>query len=74
VVTNQVMAKPDSYFFDSTAPVGGHVVAHTATFRVYLRKSKGNLRIARLIDSPCLPEAEAMFRITEMGIEDGKNR
>lgn len=74
VVTNQVMAKPDSYFFDSTAPVGGHVVAHTATFRVYLRKSKGDLRIARLIDSPCLPEGEAMFRITERGIEDGKNR
>ena len=72
VVTNQVMAKPDSYFFDSTVPVGGHVVAHTATFRVYLRKSKGDLRIARLIDSPCLPETEAMFRITEKGIEDGR--
>ncbi len=72
VVTNQVMAKPDSYFFDSTAPVGGHVVAHTATFRVYLRKSKGDLRIARLVDSPCLPEAEAMFKITERGIEDGR--
>jgi len=72
VVTNQVMAKPESHFYDSTAPVGGHVVAHTATFRVYLRKTKGDLRIARLVDSPCLPEAEAMFKITERGIEDGK--
>jgi len=72
VVTNQVMAKPESHFYDSTAPVGGHVVAHTATFRVYLRKTKGDLRIARLVDSPCLPEAEAMFKITERGVEDGR--
>lgn len=72
VVTNQVMARPEVHFYDSTAPVGGHVVAHTATFRVYLRKTKGDLRIARLVDSPCLPEAEAMFRITERGIEDGR--
>ena len=70
VVTNQVMAKPDQYFGDPTKPVGGHIVAHTATFRVYLRKSKGELRVARLIDSPHLPEAEAVFKITERGIED----
>ncbi len=72
VVTNQVMARPEAHFYDSTAPVGGHVVAHTATFRVYLGKTKGDLRIARLVDSPCLPEAEAMFKITERGIEDGR--
>lgn len=70
VVTNQVMAKPDQFFGDPTKPVGGHIVAHTATFRVYLRKSKGELRVARLIDSPHLPEAEAIFRVTERGIED----
>ncbi len=70
VVTNQVMAKPDQYFGDPTKPVGGHIVAHTATFRVYLRRSKGELRVARLIDSPHLPESEAIFKITERGIED----
>ncbi len=70
VVTNQVMAKPDAFFGDPTRPVGGHIVAHTATYRVYLRKSKGDLRVARLIDSPHLPEGEAIFRITERGIED----
>ncbi len=70
VVTNQVMAKPDQFFGDPTKPVGGHIVAHTATFRVYLRKSKGELRVARLIDSPHLPEGEAIFRITERGVED----
>ncbi len=69
-VTNQVMAKPDMFFGDPTAPVGGHVVGHTATYRIYLRKSKGNKRIARLIDSPHLPDGEVIFKITEEGIRD----
>jgi len=70
VVTNQVQAKPDAFYGDPTRPIGGHVVAHTATFRIYLKKSKGDLRVARLIDSPHLPEGEVVFRITERGIED----
>ncbi len=70
VVTNQVMAKPDTFYGDPTRPIGGHIVAHTATYRVYLRKGKGELRVARLIDSPHLPEAEVVFKITERGIED----
>lgn len=72
VVTNQVMARPDIMFGDPTKPVGGHIVAHTATYRVYLKKSKGDLRIARLVDSPHLPESEVVFRISEKGIEDSK--
>lgn len=70
VVTNQVSAKPDAFFGDPTRPIGGHIVGHTATFRIYLRKSKGGKRIARLIDSPHLPEGEAVFSITEKGIGD----
>ncbi len=69
-VTNQVHAKPDAFFGDPTRPVGGHVVGHSATFRVYLRKSKGGKRIARLIDSPNLPEAEAVFTVSEEGVRD----
>jgi DNA repair protein RadA len=69
-VTNQVHAKPDAFFGDPTRPVGGHIVGHSATFRVYLRKSKGGKRIARLIDSPNLPEAEAVFSVMEDGIRD----
>jgi DNA repair protein RadA len=69
-VTNQVSAKPDAFFGDPTRPVGGHIVGHSATFRVYLRKSKGGKRIARLIDSPNLPEAEAVFSVSEVGIRD----
>jgi DNA repair protein RadA len=69
-VTNQVMARPDVLFGDPTAPVGGNIVAHMATFRIYLRKGKENIRIARLVDAPNLPEAEAPFKITEEGIRD----
>jgi len=69
-VTNQVAAKPDAFFGDPTRPIGGHIVGHTATFRLYLRKSKGGKRIARLIDSPNLPEAEAVFQVSEAGISD----
>ncbi len=69
-VTNQVAAKPDAFFGDPTRPIGGHIVGHTATFRIYLRKSKGGKRIARLIDSPNLPEAEVVITISEEGVRD----
>ncbi len=69
-ITNQVMDKPDILFGDPTAPIGGHVLAHNATYRVYIRKSKNEKRIARLVDSPSLPEGEAVFAVTENGIED----
>ncbi|HID25482.1 MAG TPA: DNA repair and recombination protein RadA, partial [Thermoplasmata archaeon] len=69
-VTNQVSAKPDALFGDPTRPIGGHIVGHTATFRIYLRKSKGEKRIARLIDSPHLPEGEAVFSVTREGVRD----
>jgi len=70
LVTNQVMSKPDTFFGDPTRPVGGHIMGHTATFRIYLRKSKGEKRIARLIDSPNLPDGEAVFSVTMEGLKD----
>lgn len=72
IVTNQVQAKPDQFFGDPTSPVGGHIVAHAAQTRVYLRKSKGERRIARIVDSPLLPENEAIFGLTADGIVDVK--
>ena len=68
VVTNQVSANPDQFFGDPTRPIGGHILGHTATFRVYLRKSKGNKRIARLVDSPNLPDGEAVITIETGGV------
>lgn len=69
-VTNQVMDNPAIMFGDPTTPIGGHVLAHAATYRVYVRKGKDEKRIARLIDAPNLPEMERIFRITPEGIRD----
>jgi DNA repair protein RadA len=68
LVTNQVMSNPAVFFGDPTKPIGGNIVGHTATFRVYLRKSKGGKRIFRLVDSPNLPEGEATFLVEEGGL------
>ena len=70
LVTNQVMSKPDSMWGDPTRAIGGHIVGHASTFRLYLRKSKGGRRIARLVDSPNLPEGEAVFTVTAEGLTD----
>lgn len=71
VVTNQVMAKPDVFFGNAVYPIGGHIVGHTSTSRIYLRRtSRGPVRIARLVACPYLPEGEEIFKITENGLED----
>jgi DNA repair protein RadA len=70
LVTNQVMSKPDAMWGDPTKAIGGHIVGHASTFRLYLRKSKGGRRIARLVDSPNLPEGEAVFTVTAEGLQD----
>jgi DNA repair protein RadA len=69
-ITNQVMARPDILFGDATTFVGGHVLAHMATYRCYLRRGKEGARICRLIDAPGLPEGEAVFKVTEAGLID----
>jgi len=69
-ITNQVMSRPDAFFGDPTQAVGGHVLFHVPGARIYLRKGKGGTRIARLVDSPYLPQAEAIFIIKEEGVRD----
>ncbi len=72
LVTNQVMSRPDVLFGDPTEPIGGNVVGHASKTRLYLRKSKEDKRVAKLVDSPSLPDGEALYRITENGIEDSE--
>ncbi len=76
VVTNQVQANPQAFFGDPTRPAGGNILAHASTHRVMLKKASQGLRVAKIIDSPYLPESEAYFQITEKGVEDAapKNR
>ena len=69
-VTNQVMAKPDAFFGDPTEAIGGHIVGHNSTFRIYLRRGKKGTRVAKLVDAPNLPDDEAVFMVTEAGLTD----
>ena len=71
VVTNQVSSNPAAFFGDPTKPIGGNIVGHTSKFRIYLRRGKAGKRVCRLVDSPHLPENEALVSITEDGIRDG---
>lgn len=69
-VTNQVMSRPDVFFGDPTQAIGGHVVAHSSTFRIYLRKGKKGSRVAKLIDSPNLADGETIFMVEGDGLKD----
>ncbi|MBI2138955.1 DNA repair and recombination protein RadA, partial [Candidatus Woesearchaeota archaeon] len=69
-VTNQVMAKPDMFFGDPTEAIGGHIVAHNSTYRLYLRKGKKGTRVARLVDAPNLKDGECAFMVTSEAIID----
>lgn len=72
IITNQVMARPDMFYGDPTVAVGGHTLYHVPGIRVQLKKSRGNKRIARIVDAPHLPEGEVVFAITEEGIRDAE--
>ncbi|XP_015794532.1 DNA repair protein RAD51 homolog 1 [Tetranychus urticae] len=76
VITNQVVASVDGgagmFCADPKKPIGGNIIAHASTTRLYLRKGRGDSRICKIYDSPCLPESEATFAITAEGIEDTK--
>ena len=69
VITNQVQAAPDTFFGDPTKAAGGNVVAHSSTYRIYLRKS-GENRVARMMDSPYHPYSDTRFTINERGADD----
>jgi DNA repair protein RadA len=69
-VTNQVMANPAMMFGDPTTAIGGNIVGHASTYRIYLRRSKKDSRVAKLIDSPNLPDNECIFYISSKGVGD----
>jgi DNA repair protein RadA len=73
VITNQVMASPDAFFSKAVSPVGGHILGHMSHSRIFLRKGRGNIRIAKLTASPSLPEGEVPMRITERGMESDED-
>jgi len=69
-VTNQVMSNPGMLFGDPTTAIGGNIVGHASTYRIYLRKGKKGSRVAKLIDAPNLPENETIFFLSSKGVCD----
>ncbi len=69
IVTNQVASNPDSFFGDPTQPIGGNILGHKSTFRIYLRKSKADKRIVRLVDAPNLADGEGVMRVQDEGLK-----
>jgi len=73
VITNQVMSRPDTFYGDPTVAVGGHTLYHVPGIRIQMKKSRGNKRIARVVDAPHLPEGETAFMITDEGVRDSED-
>lgn len=73
-VTNQVMSNPAMMFGDPTTAIGGNIVGHASTYRMYIRRGKKGSRVAKLIDSPNLPDNECVFFVSSKGISDEEDK
>lgn len=70
VATNQVSHSPDNFFGDPTRPIGGNIVGHTSTYRIYFRKGAKTKRVGKMVDSPHHPASEEIFELGIMGVQD----
>jgi len=71
LICNQVMSDPGNTMGgDIKKPIGGNIMAHSSTTRLYLRKGKGDQRICKVYDSPLIPESECSYQIAKGGIID----
>eukprot|EP00644_Phytophthora_capsici_P005464 jgi/Phyca11/4399/fgenesh1_pm.PHYCAscaffold_1_\ len=64
LVVNQVMADPGA---NATC---GHVMSHGVHTRALMKKGRAENRICKIIDSPCMPEAECSIQLCTGGIAD----
>ena len=71
-ITNQVMALPGQMFGLPIAAIGGNIVGHNSCVRIFLRKGKKDSRVAKLVDSPNLPNGETNFYVEEDGLKEIK--
>ncbi|KAF5840734.1 DNA repair protein RAD51-like protein B [Dunaliella salina] len=75
VVTNQMVAtnldntQPGFVKPPQVGPIGGHIMAHASTTRLFMKKGKGGSnRVLKIVASPSLAEREAIFSISTEGI------
>ena len=67
--------KDKENLFDFSVPqkenyIANGFVVHNSTYRLYLRRGKQGSRVAKLIDSPNLPDNEIVYFVTEAGVTD----
>ena len=78
VITNQVVAKvdggPAAMFGPQLTPIGGNIIAHASTTRLFFKKGRGENRTCKVYDSPRLPEGDATFAIGAEGIKDASDK
>lgn len=77
VVTNQVVASNldggAMFAGPQIKPIGGNIMAHATTTRLWIKKGRGESRMAKIVASPSLPEREASFGIGMEGVTDVKD-
>jgi DNA repair protein RadA len=69
LMTNQVLTNPAQQYGDPIVPVGGHIVGHASTYRLYFKKA-GKKRYATAIDSPKQAVFDCEFVLTDKGIDN----
>jgi DNA repair protein RAD51 len=57
----------------SVKPIGGNIMAHATTTRLWVKKGRGENRVVKIIASPSLAEREATFGIGAEGVTDAKD-
>lgn len=69
ILTNQIQTSPGIMYGDPNKPVGGNIMGHESTYRVYLRKS-GGFTVAKMMKSVQDKQTEVIFGVTSAGIVD----
>ncbi len=67
--TNQVGTDPAKMYGDPTYAVGGNIVGHGSTYRLYFQK-RGKKRFATAIDSPKQAVFDVEFALNEKGVDN----
>jgi DNA repair protein RadA len=70
IMTNQVQADPGVFFGDPTKPIGGNIVGHEATYRMYVRVLSDQKWSAKMVDSPHHAKQAITFKLGKKGVED----
>lgn len=71
ICTNGLTANPGAMAMaDPNKPIGGHILAHAANHRIYLKKGRGDTRVCKLVDSCSNSENDCLIQLAAGGVID----